>query len=1455
MGVRGDMGNRRSIRKRKAGKSGVVYGPTLYEAPLLPFEKELIKTIGLNEEEYRYFVAEARKKGKVRPAGYELIPDIQAGSAIAVEGTLTILGQILVGVTLTAVSMMLQPKPKSPGAIDRRTLDSLTGRNRFTPTTGFESQAELADYGKPIPIIFGRYLDIEETGGILVSPPLVWSRMFSYGSQQGVKLMFVVGEQGYQDSATFDGIALPEVKGIFLGNGNLDTIYDHTFAFYWKRNTTKSGFSRIKATNLAYGTRGTVNSGDPENNDDIFMCPVKTGINEGFCSAHSLSNNAEFGCYQPIFNGTVYKLPWRVVSNPKDSTKRQNSWERLKIAGDENGQSEYESGGGGEWQNKLREFGMSGTGRGYCRGLGITSLNETPVSSNDPGYEERVVSKDDVINFSISGKNIRQDLYGDETDSERVKIDDINSATEEDRLAADEALQLGETFMIGLTTWQVIARPEEPWKPPSENNNEDTDDVNVRLKCIDVPSDESQARIGIVNADVIHVTNKGYFKDLIDKEGTEDDTSAPGAAFYPLMKSSLGIVRNTRPCEVTEIGLRSKVFQRLSGVTNFQTIPQPQELINMDNDEVLITSGTNTSYIKRASVFSVEVRKVGSGSDTWNPLNQLFAVVGNKPVDQYNYIRFVQPEKGIYEYRFVPRNGANLNDISTTERVVVLGTTNVVTGTLYTPDGSFTYTTAGVRKDLLELRTNKEFCNEASSTVSTPGTGKPTRVEVVTRLPDSGVEEAEVTAVTKIDMYSNPLGATIGRMGAFCWQLFGQATATSADTKTSASVRETLTDGRWVRIKYTAGKIALDANHPSDEDFAYNIHTYEVTDSSSGFDYGAEFTVIKDLDSGNPFKDADSVTMTKAGIKFSVAGINATNSIKGRVQAYLYEALGNPASYANSTRTVDINGSANGKNIRLKLTAEANRWDALPNYDDQNPHWSRTEYHWGNHRFEVDQSNTDAGWSVGDTFEITVSDPTNPYWNDSDGGFRFGNRFVIAGNNEATVTSATFNAQRYFEGQSQYSDISFYDGVEKSNDGNPEHTITYVNESLDNPDDDPPSYDKLTTAGLALKASRSFSAIDQIRFWLKEGIPVKRWHPSLTTAYGNSNTNGPSNLLTDLVYYLLTDQVAGIGNSFNPSVYNDSLINTTDLINTSKFLYENKLFFDGALDQAVNIRQFIADTAPNFLCNFVISNGKFSLKPSLPVTSGGKIDTSAVVIKQLFTAGNILEDSFKLSYLDADERKPFKAVVRYREAKKNELPEEKAIIVRWKDTNDTYDRNYDPVESFDLTSYCTSLNHAKLVGKFFLSIRRRVTHTVEFSTVVDDLILGPGDYIKVITESNPYSSAKNGTINASGVITSASTFNAGTYLITYYKTGSEDVQETTMTVLSNGTVEDSALYSSVFTVQDVKNSENVYQVEQLMINEDNTVQITASHFPCNDSLSSQIALDVTGNNYNVEGNF
>ena len=1450
------MANRSALYKQQSEKSNVVYGATLYEAALLPFERQLCESIGISEKEYRSFVGEVKRRGKIRPAGYELIPEITAGPLVAAGGGLTVLGQLVVGVSLTAISMLLAPKPKQGKPVDRRTLDSITGRDRFSPTSGFESQAELATYGAPIPIIFGRYTGTE--GGLFISPPLVWSRMFSYGSQQGVKLLFVVGEQGYDDPTTRDGILKPELEGIFLGNGNLNAIFDHTFAFYWKRNTTRSNYSRIRAVNFHYGSRGSVDSGDPETNDDIFMAPVKGGFDEAFCSSHSLTNNAEFGCYQPVFNGTVYKLPWRVVSMPADSTKKQTSFERLKIAGDSNGSSGFGAGADHkEFGPKLRDLGMKGTGRGYCRGIGLTHLNGAiAVSSNDPGFEEKQVNVGDKVTFTISGVNIRQNLYGAEDDQERVKIDDINSSTESARLAADDTLQLGETFVIGRSVFKVIQR-DGPWEPPSDHNNEDQSPVEIILECIESPVNGFEAKVGFVHFDVINPPNRGYFIDTdpVADEDTQEATWAPGSNFYPLLRLSQGIVRNTRACDVTEVGIRSKVFQRITNVCNFQSIPQPQELINLDNEDIQVTSGTNTSYIKRTSFFSVQIRRVQSGDNTWHDLGKLFAVLGNQPVDQYNSIRFDHPQRAVYEYRFVPRSGANVKDLPNDSSVVLLeyapitsgGVINQVSEEINTPEGTFAYTAKGKKMIIKELQRNKEFLNGASMTVTRPAGRFPTRVEVAYRLPNHSISDREITAVHRTGLYSLPTGATTGVMGAFCYELFGAATVASASTRTSSIEKADISDNRWIRLQYVATKVALASNDPSGEDYGYTITETKVLESSGNLDWGVGITVIKDLGGSNPFKDTGTTTLTKAGMVYKAAGTNEKPHWRARKQAYLREALGNPANYQNQSRTITIDATDENQNkkIRVELTATTEPWEL--HVGQGNTHWSGESWMWSNMNWTdvQDVQYTDTNWSVGDKFTIVEYNATNAYW---DGDEPVGNQFVIAGRGEAGTVDVQFNADRFFEGASQFADISFYDGVEKSNASSPEHTITYVNESLEN--ETIPTYEKMSIAGLALKASRNFSSLDQIRFWLSEGLPVKRWHPDLTKAYGDSYTSGPSNLLTDLVYYLLTDKTAGLGNTFNPSVYNDSLINTADLADTAKFLWENKLFFDGAISQAVNVREFIAEIAPNFLCNFVISNGKFSLKPALPTTSGGDIETGAVVIKQLFTSGNILENSFKLNYLEAEERKPFKAVVQFKELEKNQLPEERSVIVRWKEGT-----NNEPIESFDLTSFCTSLQHAELVAKFFLSIRRRVTHSVEFSTVVDDLILAPGDYIKVITESNPYSSAKNGTINASGVITSASTLLEGDYPISYYKTGSQDVKEATMTVLTGGVIADSALFSSVFTVRDVLNSSNVYLVEQLTINEDNTVQITASEFPCDDNLSSLMAKDVTSDNFLIEGNF
>ena len=95
---------------------------------------------------------------------------------------------------------------------------------------------------------------------------------------------------------------------------------------------------------------------------------------------------------------------------------------------------------------------------------------------------------------------------------------------------------------------------------------------------------------------------------------------------------------------------------------------------------------------------------------------------------------------------------------------------------------------------------------------------------------------------------------------------------------------------------------------------------------------------------------------------------------------------------------------------------------------------------------------------------------------------------------------------------------------------------------------------------------------------------------------------------------------------------------------------------------------------------------------------------------------------------------------------------------------------------FDLTQFCTSRDHAIKVAKYFLGLRKFVTHTISFSTTVEGLNLKAGSYIKVITESSPYTSAQNGAVSSTGVVTSVEPIADGIYNVTFFKTNSEDIE-------------------------------------------------------------------------------
>ena len=1490
------------VRQQRIGESPMVFGPSTFEVPLLPYERELIKTIGITEEEYQLFASEVRRRGVIRPSEYNNIPEV-VNSADPVTMFFIQLGVSLI---LTGVSYLLTPKPKMPSAAKsgRLDLENITGASRFTPSRGFDTLNKLADYSSPIPIIFGLYNEKRKVGGMLIEPRLVWSRMFSHGTQQQAKLLFVVGEQGVRDASPESGIAKPDLEGVFMGNNALDVIYKDLFAFYWKQeyksgeNGLIYGKSKIAGTRLGDGASGDPDAGE---NDEVFVCPSDTIDNDpnAFCHAYSPVNNVQFGVYRPIVNGTGYRLNYQVITVPrgkgiKRKAQRVDIIRRLKVIGDLNlgrdGDGDVKPGtfpsDSKSYLHKVQDLFHEGKGRQYSPRMGIfkhirpVPNSDSIVTTTDGDELTKVVNVrvGDKVVFRISHSEIHEDVYkgkeGEDGDEVGEKVDDINSTVLSDQLAADAAMQKGEIFAIGNTLWKVIKRNIE-FNPELTEKK----DQQIFLECIET-KDSILKRIGIVSL------NKVIRPDVYI-----DDIDGVGPGFFPLTHIATATVRNNRPAVVTELGIKSSVYQNLQGLCSFPGLPSSKEIKEYGRDNVVVSTGTITATIARSSSFRVFIRKAGVDKDNekfdFKPLvskrtdsEVFFTVVGRRPVAQYNFIRIKNPQNlkpQELEFKIVPMPAAEMRSVGDTVEFIKLAATrpdSEAETSLVEEEakvdginGTFKVVAAGSLVQRSTIRANKEFTRKPNFSFQPSTLGPPTAVEKIALIPvKQDGPDKQIASLEFKENVSNKSNAVAGRNGAMTFEMAGNPDDSSvASNQTTTIITKEFfnADGTdFVILRWTLLKRKLPSTHfavANGQAHVWAPQGVEVLLSSRSYAVGDRIRIKRgiggtDVPGGdpNPYQNSNKFktnTLTGdvlrwSGQVYKVTSTESLATIPGRTAGFFYELFGSAGHYARdlevgTTRTVGATyTNDDGNSIRIQYKSEVRD---LP--DD---HWSGESVSWDQPSFKILQGNsTTSDWNVNDTFTaelaITNNNPFKTVYGSAGFIFKITQLTEIAPAN-------TIDAEVVFEGQSQFNDISFYRSlVKKSNESEPEHEIVYVNEIL--PNDQAPGFNDLTMAGLSLKASRNFTQLDQVRTWVGKGICVERLHKNLNTYEPNGQSKGPSNLLTDLVFHLFTNQISGAGGLMGMNAANPDLVDKEKLIATSRFLEKQELFFNGVIGENANLRQFITDMAPNFLCNFVIADGKFALVPAVPSKTNGSINTGAVEIKQLFTSGNILEDSFKLEYLRAEERRPFKANVRYRQESRNKFPEEKVVEVKIKDRlkNDAFANKLEglnidslPQEQFDLTQFCTSKEHAVKVAKYFLGLRELVTHTISFSTTIHGLNLEAGAFIKVITESSPYSSANNGTIATNGQVTSVTHLDDGDYDVSFFKTNSEEVQDDRMTV-SNGIVTESKFHDSVFTLVNSSVSENVYVVEQLTFSQEGTVDIVASEHPCKKDGSSKLA--------------
>ena len=424
-------------------------------------------------------------------------------------------------------------------------------------------------------------------------------------------------------------------------------------------------------------------------------------------------------------------------------------------------------------------------------------------------------------------------------------------------------------------------------------------------------------------------------------------------------------------------------------------------------------------------------------------------------------------------------------------------------------------------------------------------------------------------------------------------------------------------------------------------------------------------------------------------------------------------------------------------------------------------------------------------------------------------------------------------------------DYWFFDSDTSSHANEPEHQVTWLNEIVDNGNywrNNPNNqYEHLAYAGLICQSSKEISTFSNFSAYFTEGIMVKRFIGANIRPFGATN-NFP-----EIAYDLLTNRRYGVGEYIGNNSVDAERFNIA-----AEFCEANGFYWDGIISQETNVREFLFSQAAYQLLDFTILGGQFSFYPSVPFDSNYTISFNARAgdsnfpIKALFTDGNVR--NFKTTFLSPEERQLFQAEVKYRVETLNEFPETHSTRIRLADTAGGYYR--DPVETFDMTQFCTSRQHAINFAKYALRVRQLIDHSISFETTPDAAhTLAPGDYIRVgisvmhqernrgyTLRLRTGSVAPDGTLQINKNIPIEDTSGFDVY---YWRPGFDGVRQGRL-VERDGKVQDSALHGCLFTRKRSEADVRIYRIESIAYSEESFVEITGSYTPVDEDRKMRV---------------